>query len=255
MANTMVLFFTGTGNSRYVAEKIAAETAGDLLDLGSVIKNKEIIFIQAENLVLTVPVYAWRIPRIVQNWVLQADFSAVKRIWFVLTCGGGSGNASSYNKELCLAKGCEYMGTAEIVMPENYIAMFNAPDKAKASEIVKKAEPIIMRAARTIAAGEKLPAFKVNLFDRLLSGAVNSSFYKFAIETKQFKAEDKCTGCGLCARKCPLNNISLVQGRPVWDNNCTHCMACICYCPEEAIEYGKKSLGKPRYHFEALNID
>ena len=34
--------------------------------------------------------------------------------------------------------------------------------------------------------------------------------------------------------------------------NCTHCMACICYCPAEAIEYGKKSLGKPRYHFEAL---
>ena len=34
--------------------------------------------------------------------------------------------------------------------------------------------------------------------------------------------------------------------------NCTHCMACICYCPKEAIEYGKKSKGKPRYHFEAL---
>ena len=32
----------------------------------------------------------------------------------------------------------------------------------------------------------------------------------------------------------------------------THCMACICYCPKEAIEYGKKSKGKPRYHFEAL---
>ena len=28
--------------------------------------------------------------------------------------------------------------------------------------------------------------------------------------------------------------------------------ACICYCPKEAIEYGKKSRGKPRYHFEAL---
>ena len=46
--------------------------------------------------------------------------------------------------------------------------------------------------------------------------------------------------------------ITLQTGKPVWGQDCTHCMACICYCPAEAIEYGKKSLGKPRYHFEAL---
>ena len=45
---------------------------------------------------------------------------------------------------------------------------------------------------------------------------------------------------------------SLQNGKPVWGQDCTHCMACICYCPTEAIEYGKMSLGKPRYHFEAL---
>ena len=45
---------------------------------------------------------------------------------------------------------------------------------------------------------------------------------------------------------------SLQNGKPVWGQDCTHCMACICYCPAEAIEYGKMSLGKPRSHFEAL---
>ena len=45
---------------------------------------------------------------------------------------------------------------------------------------------------------------------------------------------------------------SLQNGKPLWGQDCTHCMACICYCPAEAIEYGKMSLGKPRYHFEAL---
>ena len=49
-----------------------------------------------------------------------------------------------------------------------------------------------------------------------------------------------------------MNNIRLENGKPVWGKNCTHCMACICYCPKEAIEYGKKSKGKPRHHFEAL---
>ena len=46
--------------------------------------------------------------------------------------------------------------------------------------------------------------------------------------------------------------IRLIDKKPVWGEKCTHCMACICYCPAEAIEYGIKSLGKPRYHFEAL---
>ncbi len=49
-----------------------------------------------------------------------------------------------------------------------------------------------------------------------------------------------------------MNNIRMENGKPVWGQACTHCMACICYCPTEAIEYGKKSVGKPRYHFEGL---
>ena len=61
---------------------------------------------------------------------------------------------------------------------------------------------------------------------------------------------DKCVGCGKCAKMCPLNNIELKNSKPVWGKNCTHCMACICLCPTEAIEYGKKSVGKPRYHLD-----
>ena len=50
-----------------------------------------------------------------------------------------------------------------------------------------------------------------------------------------------------------MNNVTIKDGKPVWGRNCTHCMACICYCPKDsAIEYGKKSVGQPRYHFEAL---
>ena len=56
-----------------------------------------------------------------------------------------------------------------------------------------------------------------------------------------------CRSCGKCAEQCVTNNIVLQQGRPVWGRNCTHCMACICGCPAAAIEYGRKSIGKPRY--------
>jgi MinD superfamily P-loop ATPase len=80
-------------------------------------------------------------------------------------------------------------------------------------------------------------------------------FYPFCVKPNLFKADDKCIGCGKCAQKCPLNNISIMEGKPVWGKNCTHCMTCICYCPTEAIEYGEKSKGKPRYHLEDLELD
>lgn len=66
--------------------------------------------------------------------------------------------------------------------------------------------------------------------------------------TKKFAVSDECVSCGKCASVCPLNNIVLTDGKPVWGADCTHCMACINSCAKKAIEYGKASVGKPRYH-------
>lgn len=49
---------------------------------------------------------------------------------------------------------------------------------------------------------------------------------------------------------CFTNCIVMREGKPHWEGHCTHCMACICGCPQHAIEYGKKSQGKPRYRCE-----
>ena len=81
-----------------------------------------------------------------------------------------------------------------------------------------------------------------------MSAVVNPAFYTLFVKDKKFSADGKCTGCGMCAKLCPMNNIALRAGKPEWKGYCTHCMACICSCPAHAIEYGKKSLGKPRYN-------
>ena len=82
---------------------------------------------------------------------------------------------------------------------------------------------------------------------KISSALVNKIFYPAFVHAKPFYTTEACIGCGKCETVCPMNNIDIIDGRPVWDNHCTHCMACICGCPEEAIEYGKKSKGKPRY--------
>ena len=171
-----------------------------------------------------------------------------------MDCGSEIGNAAGYNRQLAVQKQLQYMGTAQIIMPENYIAMFNAPQKEQARSIVEQAEPALQKVLAQLKAGQEFPPPRENLYDRFMSGPVNPVFYCFFVKADAFRATDACIGCGKCVELCPLNNIRLENGKPVWGKNCTHCMACICYCPTKAIEYGKKSLGKPRYHFEELKI-
>lgn len=246
-----VLSYTGTGNSRYAARKIAAFIKGEHIDLNRKFKaNDHSSLPTAENVVIVTPTYCWRIPRIVSDWVREVKFIGAKRVWFVMTCGGDISDAGRYNKALCEEKGLAYMGTAQIVMPENYIAMFSVPKEDECTEIIRNAAPVICDVSRAILSGEKLSEAKTNFVQKLKSGPLNPQFYKYSITAKPFAVGDKCISCGKCEALCPLNNIRLVNGRPKWGESCTHCMACISFCPAEAIEYGKTSRGKRRYHID-----
>ena len=243
----MILYYSGTGNSAYIARKLARELGDELLSVRDRIKNGDTGGVTADRLIFCVPTYGWRIPRIVEKWIDETQFDGNVPAWFVMSCGDGLGNAAKYIKKLCERKRFRYMGTAQIIMPENYIALFDAPEEDKAREIIASGAGQIAETARMIGAGETLPGVPVKLMDRIYSTVVNPVFYRFIVKADKFRADDKCVGCGKCVSECPLNDIRLVDGRPVWGDNCTHCMACICGCPTGAIEYGKASLGKPRY--------
>ena len=249
----MILYFSGTGNSKYVAKRIADALGDEIVNLNDRIKASDTSSIETgERVIIVTPTYAWRIPRVVRDWLLKTELHGAKNVWFVMTCGSEIGNADKYNRELCAEKAISCMGTAQIVMPENYIAMFKAPRADEARKIVAQAEPSIDRAIAAIQRNQPFAPTRNNLYDRFMSGLVNPIFYKFFVKANAFTVSDACIGCGQCARRCPMNNVTLKDGKTVWGRNCTHCMACICYCPVSAIEYGKKSIGQPRYHFEAL---
>ena len=249
----MILYFSGTGNSNYVAKRIADALGDEILNLNDRIKSGDTSPVETgEQVIIVTPTYAWRIPRVVRDWLLKTELRGAKRAWFVMTCGSEIGNANKYNGDLCAEKASSCMGTAQIVMPENYIAMFSAPQADKARQIVAKAEPNIDCVIASIQSNQPFAPTRNNLYDRLMSGPVNPIFYKFFVKADAFTVSEACIGCGQCAKLCPMNNVTLKDGKPVWSKVCTHCMACICYCPVSAIEYGNKSVGQPRYHFEAL---
>ena len=73
---------------------------------------------------------------------------------------------------------------------------------------------------------------------------------------KRYGTNENCTGCGICARACPVGNIELKDGRPVWLGRCENCLACYDWCPQHAIEGGVASAGyyytNPRIHIKDI---
>ena len=113
----MVICFSGIGNSKYIAERIAGSLQEKLLCMNERIKSGNTGSVKTgENLIVVVPTYAWRIPRVVSDWIGQTEFVGAKNVWYVMSCGSGIGGADIYNRKLSEKKGIKHMGTAQIIM-------------------------------------------------------------------------------------------------------------------------------------------
>lgn len=244
----MILYFSGTGNSAYAAEKLGEELKDETVNLFEKIRDHDFSEMHSDKPWIVVsPTYAWRLPRILQEWLANTRLAGNKQIYFVMTCDSSIGNAGEYAEKLSESKGLDYSGCIPIPMPENYIALFHAPTREQALKIISQAEDKLSKVSQLLKNGTKVPPPSVTFQDRINSGVVNALFYPLFVHAKKFYSTEDCISCGKCAKVCPLQNIHLEKGRPVWADHCTHCMACINRCPSQAIEYGQHSKGLERY--------
>ena len=167
----MIVYFSGTGNSRFAAEFLAKQLNDELLDAGRRMRSGERDSFRSERpWVFAAPIYAWRMANVMTEYIRRTEWTGSRDAYFVLTCGSEIGDAGKYAAQLCEEKGLHYKGVLQVVMPENYIAMFNAPGEAESRAIVAKAKPVLAQAGELIRQGKALPAPKVGLLDKLKSG-------------------------------------------------------------------------------------
>ncbi len=244
----MIFYFTGTGNSRYAAETLADLLEEEVVCLNEHMgKNNEQWLSQTPYL-FVFPIYAWRMPRVVEKYIRANEFKGNASAYFIGTCGDSMGNAGHWCEKLCREKELNFKGAAKVVMPENYIAMFDVPSVQREKQLMDAADARLQILAKQIRDEKNFPSCRPSMLGRMESRFVNPLFYRFWISDAKFYAGAECNGCGACVKSCPLNNISLDgESRPVWGGNCTHCMACISICPKKTIEYGKISRDKRRY--------
>ncbi len=249
----MVLFFSATGNTGYIARKCAEFLEDECLDLLPRIRNKDYSELKSDKpFIICSPIYVCEMPYFLQDYLKKTDFTGNREFYFIFTSGGYSGCASVLAKGFCRKRKFVYKGSADVFMPRNYIAneIYPMQDSETIKQILNEADSKLPELFSVIKNEGMLKSRHVFLFETLSILPVAAFWIRYKMGTKDFYTTDSCIGCGKCTKVCPLNNVSMDAGRPVWGKLCTHCMACIANCPKESIEYGKITQGKERYLFK-----
>lgn len=244
----MIFYFSGTGNSRYVAEQIADATKDSLVSITKeeLKKNTEYILQDGEKLGFVFPIYWWGMPTLVEEFIQKIKLIVKDNnyIYGVSTYGLQSHNGLIDLKKLLLKKGIHLHAVFEVKMVDNYVVAYDIAEKEKQETIYKNAEIKIEEVICEIV-NEKQTKI-TDIIGTTIKPVIHN-FYKMTDHRKKFYATDNCTSCGLCEKNCPCQAIVIENNSPVWKENCSFCLKCIHSCPVQALQYGKGTIKRSRY--------
>lgn len=235
----MVFYFSGTGNSKWVAKYLAQlinDEAFDIIDLKqlpNIYNEKQIGFV--------FPIYAWGIPEPMALFAKKLMKNKAF-VFGVCTCGEDAGLAMKH-----FSKIYPLDSSYSIVMPNNYVIGYDIEDEQTIKNKLTNAKIKLQSISNEIKEQRKTYNVQEGSHARIKSSLVNFGFNKVARNTKSFYTTDACSGCSVCVNNCPKSSISLKNGKPVWEGQCYMCMRCINECPQQAIQYGKYTENRKRY--------
>ncbi|MFX1340100.1 MAG: EFR1 family ferrodoxin [Promethearchaeota archaeon] len=251
---TTIFYYSGTGNSLKIARDISAELENSELIPIAKLWEQNIIIPQSEKIGLVFPLYFMGCPSIIFEFLTKLELNKVNYIFAVATSHHGSSGATLYQINKILKKKSKSLNAGfSIRMPGNYIPMYDIASKEshkrdfeQAKEKIEKLVDIISVNGNKI--DKKFLPFIGSFFNKIFNKNVNKS-------DNNFYADEKCNSCEICEKICPVNNIRIVDGKPEWQHRCQRCLACIHFCPQEAIQYGKKTVNRKRYHHPEITVN
>ncbi len=271
----MIFYFSGTGNTRWAAIKLASATQDRLIDIAEEMRRMKklgeettepFILEEGERLGFVFPVHGWRVPRLVRDFIsrLQVHKGTHPFVYAVCTAGDSIGKTiENLNESLSCNASLSCMGITQVassyslIMPESYVGLPFMDVDPKEKEIRKKEE-----------AAQELEVICEEVFNRkegihrLVKGPIPWFFTKVVggffehvlITDKRFHVtKDKCVKCGICANVCPVKDIDGGKGKmPTWlhHKDCLTCFCCYHHCPHHAIEFGHQTQKKGQYYFK-----
>ena len=249
---TEIYFFSGTGNSLYVAN-ILNEKIEDskLISIGNIIHHP-IVKSNAERVVFVFPGYYRGLPKIVEDLICKIDLTSADNIIYISTMGNplkGNCSTSKINK-LLDQKGKTLTGGYVISMPGNYIKTIEYKEEEQLKKL-KESKNKIKNVTNKILSS----ITDVEPDNRGFISKIINSFWQKCVNgsDKSFFLTESCNSCGICEKVCPVDNIKIVNKKPQWQHKCQECLACIHFCPQLAIQT-KNTINRTRYHHPEITV-
>ena len=247
-----IFYFSSTGNSLEIARQIAKELNACPIKSMAAQPPGESVGGPGETIGFVFPVYFCGLPRLVGRFVEKLDIRPGTYCFAFANYGGYIADSLGMLDDILGRKGIGLSYAAGVRMPSNYIVKYEGYPPATVEKQLKDAANIVAQAAKAIAQKGQRPVKRRVAF---ISKQINLLLYKgIAKWDQKFITTAKCTACGICVQVCPVNNIKIEAKHPVWQHHCERCMACIQWCPSEAIQFGKKTIGRRRYHHPDVKV-
>ncbi len=258
----MIFYFSGTGNTRWAAETLAAQTGERLVAIAEALRGDcRYVLNEGERVGFCFPVHGWQPPQLVRRFIerLQLDGAQNAFVYALCTCGDTVGDAIGMLERDMQKKGLRLDAAFSLLMPESYVCLpFMYTDKPerereKIEKAAKQLEAVVAEVkdrrcgARWL---DKGPA------PWLYTKVIGEAFNRWMISDNPFTVDKRrCTKCGRCQKICPTQNIVTdADGQPQWlhSGECTCCLACYHHCPVHAIDYGKITKKRGQYYFKVI---
>ncbi|MCH5220854.1 MAG: EFR1 family ferrodoxin [Muribaculaceae bacterium] len=259
----MIIYFSGTGNTRYAALLLAKNLNDDdvrEMPTEMLCNPAEATIDISEGdkyVVWAFPTYSWGVPPSVANVMKNAKFgtNAANATHIMLTtCGDDMAYTDRQWRRLMAGRGLKAGGAFSVTMPNTYVLMkgFDVDSEEIASKKIAGCANAVSHIAKSII-NEGDDILTRLSFSWVKSKIIYPWFIRYAMSPKPFHCDDRCIGCSKCADNCPTGNIKMLDGHPKWDTTCALCLRCYHICPSKAVCYGKATKGKGQYLLSKQN--
>ena len=241
----MILYFSATGNGKYIAEQIAEKNDERCMSIVDCIHENKYYFANEKILGIVVPTYFWRLPRIVVDYLKKLRIYNCGYTFFLASYGTTTGQAGKMAKDIMAYNGQKFDAYYSVIMPDTWTPVFDLTNKKKVNKWLtmgKKQLDVVIDNIKLKNKGDfidkKLPQW--------LTIIPSTYMYMRERKTKNLSVNhDICVGCGMCAKRCPVGAIQMEKGYPVWKlKECEMCLGCLHRCPKFAIKYGNGRTAK-----------